>query len=71
MFLNKPTTSYVNRLTNCAECGRKVEPTGNSKTARSSRPAFDCYVAPPAWFIEYMCESCGEQAWCEAGVQEE
>ena len=71
MFLNNPTTSGANRLTNCVECGRNVEPTGNSKTARSSRPAFDCHVAPPAWFIEYMCQSCGEQAWCEAGVLED
>jgi len=71
MFLNNSTTSYANRRTNCRECSRKVEPTGNSKTARSSRPAFDCHVAPPAWFIEYECQSCGQQAWCEAGVIED
>lgn len=71
MFLHNPTTSYANRLTNCLDCGRTVKLTGNCKTARSSRPAFDCYVAPAGWFIEYACESCGEQAWCEAGLPEE
>jgi hypothetical protein len=71
MFQNNPTMSYVNRLTNCVECGCNVKPTGNSKIARSSRPAFDCHVAPPAWFIEYACQSCRQEGWCEAGVLED
>ena len=60
-----------NSLVKCRECGGTLKPTGNRKKARSSRPTFDRYVAPPMWLIEYKCESCGQGEWCEAGMVED
>src|SRR5687768_2245562 len=71
MFRNIPTPLYSDRLTNCVECGGTMKRTGNGKASRSSRPAFNCYVAPSVWLVEYTCESCGRQEWAEAGVVED
>jgi hypothetical protein len=71
MFRDIPTPLYSDRLTHCVECGGTMKRTGNGKPARSSRPAFNCYVAPSVWLAEYNCESCGRQEWSEAGVVED
>jgi hypothetical protein len=71
MFRNIPISLYPARLTTCVDCGDNMKRTGNSKPARSSRPAFDCYVAPPIWLVEYKCEACGREEWFEARVVED
>ena len=71
MFRHVTLGLSPNCHTKCVECGGTMKPTGNSKTARSSRPAFNRYVSPSMWLVEYKCESCAEEEWCEAGMVED
>jgi hypothetical protein len=64
---SKPSVTAI-ALGTCEDCGNNLTLTGQTKMARSRRPAFNCYVAQPIRLIEYECDACGLTGWCEDGA---
>jgi hypothetical protein len=52
-------------MATCTDCGGRNVPSGNTKTARSKRPSFGCYVGNQVELVEYRCESCGYETWSQ------